>query len=207
MNNLPDIQPDQNTEASALAAEVTRRDFVRTSSSFAAAMTMLGGVPLIAQPQEKKEDAPAGSTVKCAVIGCNVWGREILNMLARFPKAEVIAVCDHYPAALRRAKEAAPEMLTKSGFMVGLGETQDELFQLMRDLRDHRCDIVTIGQYLRPSKDHLPIDRYYDPSEYQAFRDYGRELGFHHVEAGPLVRSSYHARDVGDAPLREVSRG
>jgi lipoyl synthase len=99
---------------------------------------------------------------------------------------------------IRRAKDAAPDMLTKSGFMVGLGETQDELFQLMRDLRDHRCDIVTIGQYLRPSADHLPIDRYYDPSEYQAFRDYGGALGFHHVEAGPLVRSSYHARNASE---------
>ncbi len=101
---------------------------------------------------------------------------------------------------IRRAKAAAPDMLTKSGFMVGLGETQDELFQLMRDLRAHDCDIITIGQYLRPSPNHLPIDRYYDPAEYQAFRDYGRDLGFHHVEAGPLVRSSYHARDVGAAP-------
>ena len=106
---------------------------------------------------------------------------------------------------IRRAKEAAPEMLTKSGFMVGLGETQDELFQLMRDLRDHRCDVVTIGQYLRPSPDHLPIDRYYDPSEYQAFREYGRTLGFHHIEAGPLVRSSYHARDVTAAPGADAS--
>jgi lipoic acid synthetase len=94
---------------------------------------------------------------------------------------------------IRRAKEMAPEMLTKSGFMVGLGETRDELFTVMRDLRDHGCDIVTIGQYLRPSKQHLPVERYYDPSEYQAFRDFGAELGFTHVEAGPLVRSSYHA--------------
>ena len=94
---------------------------------------------------------------------------------------------------IRRAKELAPDMLTKSGFMVGLGETRDELFAVMRDLRAHGCDIVTIGQYLRPSKQHLPVERYYDPSEYQAFRDYGAELGFTHVEAGPLVRSSYHA--------------
>jgi lipoic acid synthetase len=94
---------------------------------------------------------------------------------------------------IRRAKEMAPDMLTKSGFMVGLGETRDELFAVMRDLREHGCDIVTIGQYLRPSTNHLPVDRYYDPGEYQAFRDYGAELGFTHIEAGPLVRSSYHA--------------
>ncbi len=94
---------------------------------------------------------------------------------------------------LRRAKELAPEMLTKSGMMVGLGETPEEIFEVMRDLRAQGCDIVTIGQYLRPSQQHLPIDRYYDPSEYEQFRALGRELGFLHVEAGPLVRSSYHA--------------
>ena len=117
---------------------------------------------------------------------------------------------------IRRAKEAAPEMLTKSGFMVGLGETQDELFKVMRDLRAHSCDIVTIGQYLRPTMQHLPVERYYDPSEYQAFRDYGAKLGFTHVEAGPLVRSSYHAekqagieRAAGGEtiPLRDVRGG
>jgi lipoic acid synthetase len=120
---------------------------------------------------------------------------------------------------IRRVKDAAPEMLTKSGFMVGLGETPDELLAVMRDLREHGCDIVTIGQYLRPTADHLPIGRYYDPSEYEAFREYGRELGFTHVEAGPLVRSSYHAekqaaenrprmRDAHDTiPLEQVQRG
>jgi lipoic acid synthetase len=94
---------------------------------------------------------------------------------------------------IRRAKDAAPDMLTKSGFMVGLGETPDELFGVMRDLRDHGCDIVTIGQYLRPSAQHLPVERYYAPGEFEQFRVHGRELGFAHVEAGPLVRSSYHA--------------
>ncbi len=116
---------------------------------------------------------------------------------------------------IRRAKSLASDMLTKSGFMVGLGETQDELFQTMRDLRAHDCDIVTIGQYLQPTKQHLPVARFYDPGEYQAFRDFGRELGFLHVEAGPLVRSSYHAEtqsipspsDVVMIPLEQVHRG
>jgi lipoic acid synthetase len=106
---------------------------------------------------------------------------------------------------IRRAKALAPDMLTKSGFMVGLGETQDELFEVMRDLRAHDCDIVTIGQYLRPSLRHLPVDRYYDPSEYAAFVEYGRALGFTHVEAGPLVRSSYHAEKQSAARTRPVS--
>jgi lipoic acid synthetase len=116
---------------------------------------------------------------------------------------------------IARAKAQAPDMLTKSGFMVGLGETKGELFQTLRDLRDHRCDIVTIGQYLRPSMQHLPIDRYYDPSEYDEFVAYGREIGLRHVEAGPLVRSSYHAEKQAttDTPrfelieLRQVDRG
>jgi lipoic acid synthetase len=117
---------------------------------------------------------------------------------------------------IRRAKDAAPDRLTKSGFMVGLGETQAELFEVMRDLRAHGCDIVTIGQYLRPTLQHLPIDRYYDPDEYGAFRAFGRELGFTHVEAGPLVRSSYHAekqsagrtaRGTELTPLETIERG
>ncbi|HEY7801442.1 MAG TPA: hypothetical protein VIE40_02095, partial [Dehalococcoidia bacterium] len=92
---------------------------------------------------------------------------------------------------------------------VGLGETRDELFDVMRDLREHDCDIVTIGQYLRPTMQHLPVERYYDPAEYQAFRDYGAELGFTHVEAGPLVRSSYHAEKqagIDRTPAREIIR-
>ena len=114
---------------------------------------------------------------------------------------------------LRRAKDAAPDMLTKSGFMVGLGETPDELFQVLRDLRAQGVDIVTVGQYLRPTLQHLPIDRYYDPEEYEQFRAFGRELGFMHIEAGPLVRSSYHAEKQsmtaasGHIPLEQVKRG
>jgi lipoic acid synthetase len=101
---------------------------------------------------------------------------------------------------IQRAKALAPDMLTKSGFMVGLGETKDELFEVMRDLRAHACDIVTIGQYLRPSLQHLPVARYYEPAEYDEFVAYGREIGLMHVEAGPLVRSSYHAE-------KQVQRG
>jgi lipoic acid synthetase len=107
---------------------------------------------------------------------------------------------------IRRAKAMAPDVLAKSGFMVGLGETRDELFAIMRDLRANGCDIVTIGQYLRPSMQHLPVDRYYEPGEYETFRAFGRELGFHHVEAGPLVRSSYHA-EKQSLPLVEALDG
>ena len=94
---------------------------------------------------------------------------------------------------LRRAKELDPGMLTKSGIMCGLGEEWDELLPAMRDVRAQGVDILTLGQYLRPSSDHLPIARYYTPDEFAELRRLGREMGYRHVEAGPLVRSSYHA--------------
>ncbi len=94
---------------------------------------------------------------------------------------------------LRRAKELDPSLRTKSGMMVGLGETQDELFAVMAGLCAAGVDLVTIGQYLRPSARHLPVERYYPPEEFAPLVERGRALGFQHVEAGPLVRSSYHA--------------
>ncbi len=96
---------------------------------------------------------------------------------------------------LRRAKEMRPDGRTKSGLMVGVGETWDELLQTMRDLLAVGCDILTIGQYLRPSLTHLAIERYYTPDEFRALRDEARRLGFMHVQSGPLVRSSYHAHE------------
>jgi lipoyl synthase len=94
---------------------------------------------------------------------------------------------------LRRAKEMAPRTITKSGLMVGLGETKAELIQVMADLVDVRCGVLTVGQYLQPSRKHLPVDRYYRPEEFQKLAEAGRRLGLRHVEAGPLVRSSYRA--------------
>ncbi len=94
---------------------------------------------------------------------------------------------------LRHAKQMAPDRKTKSGLMVGLGEEWDELLRAMRDLAAEQVDILTIGQYLRPSADHLPVARYYTPDEFATLREAGLEMGFRHVESGPLVRSSYHA--------------
>ena len=96
-------------------------------------------------------------------------------------------------AVLRMAKEMNPAGLTKSGFMVGLGERWDEILQVMDDLRAVDVDILTIGQYLQPSKNHLPIQRYYHPDEFVELADEGRQRGFKWVESAPLVRSSYHA--------------
>ena len=97
---------------------------------------------------------------------------------------------------LSYAKTTRPAIPTKSGIMVGLGETMDETLAAMRDLRDHQVDILTVGQYLRPSEQHLPVARYVTPAEFDGIRHAGREMGFTHVESGPLVRSSYHAADV-----------
>jgi lipoic acid synthetase len=94
------------------------------------------------------------------------------------------------------AKQLAPQTPVKSGLMLGLGETAEEVLQVMRDLRAHGVDILTLGQYLRPSPKHLPIVRYVPPAEFDDFRREGYAMGFGHVEAGPLVRSSYHASDA-----------
>ena len=96
---------------------------------------------------------------------------------------------------LAYAKQIAPQTPTKSGLMLGLGETGDEALAVMRDLRAHHVDILTLGQYLRPSPRHLPIVRYVPPAEFDEFRRAGEAMGFGHVEAGPLVRSSYHAAE------------
>jgi lipoic acid synthetase len=102
---------------------------------------------------------------------------------------------------LRYAKELAPLSPVKSGLMLGLGENPDEVVQVLRDLRAHRVDIITLGQYLRPSPKHLPIVRYIAPEEFAEYRKIGAEIGFAHVEAGPLVRSSYHADESHTAAV------
>jgi lipoic acid synthetase len=94
---------------------------------------------------------------------------------------------------LKRYKARRPEVLTKSGLMVGLGETKEEILDVMRQMREHDIDMLTIGQYLQPSRDHLPVARYVDPAEFDQYTAAAKELGFTHAACGPLVRSSYHA--------------
>lgn len=94
---------------------------------------------------------------------------------------------------LERYKEIRPDVITKSGLMLGLGETFEEVQEVMRDLKAHNVDMVTLGQYLQPSRDHLKVERFVHPDEFEALRVYGEELGFRQVASGPLVRSSYHA--------------
>jgi lipoyl synthase len=94
---------------------------------------------------------------------------------------------------LKQFKARRPDVLTKSGLMVGLGETKEEIIETLRDMRAHNIDMLTIGQYLQPSKDHLPVRRYVDPAEFDEYTHIAKELGFTHAACGPLVRSSYHA--------------
>jgi lipoic acid synthetase len=108
---------------------------------------------------------------------------------------------------LAHAKRTAPAVPTKSGLMLGLGETNAEILQVMRDLRANRVDILTLGQYLRPSPKHLPIVRYAPPEEFAELRVAAREMGFGHVEAGPLVRSSYHASGLANGTKSISSHG
>lgn len=94
---------------------------------------------------------------------------------------------------LQKYKAQNPDVITKSGIMLGLGETFEEVQEVLRDLKAHDVDMVTLGQYLQPSKDHLKVDRFVHPDEFEALRVYGEELGFRQIASGPLVRSSYHA--------------
>jgi lipoic acid synthetase len=103
---------------------------------------------------------------------------------------------------LRRAKEFAPEIPAKTGMMLGLGETKEEVVSAMADLAAQGTDILTLGQYLQPTREHLPIVRYVHPDEFAEYKRIGERLGFKHVESGPLVRSSYHAFEQSESAIR-----
>ena len=106
---------------------------------------------------------------------------------------------------LRMVKELAPEMITKSGIMVGLGETVDELHRAFEDLRSVGCDVLTVGQYLQPTlTDHLPVEKYYHPDEFEALGTFARSIGFLSVASGPFVRSSYNAGEVFEESRRRL---
>ncbi len=122
-----------------------------------------------------------------------ILGHNVETVPRLFKKVQPQDRCEWARATLVNAKKLDPEVLTKSGIMVGLGETMEEIKATLRDLRDWGVDIVTIGQYLQPSRRHLPVERFYTPEEFEELKAYGYELGFKWVESGPLVRSSYRA--------------
>jgi len=107
---------------------------------------------------------------------------------------------------LSRVKEIDPAMTTKTGLMVGIGEETSELLEVFHDLAERKVDILTVGQYLAPSKDHLPVKRMYTPEEFAFLKEEALKMGFRHVESGPLVRSSYHAHEQAESTYK-VPRG
>jgi len=129
------------------------------------------------------------------VIGAKpeVYGHNIEAVRRIFVNVRSKGDYDKSLSLLQEAKSFNPEQKTKSGMMIGLGETKDEIVQTMKDLRDHDVDFLTIGQYLQPTQKHVPVEKYYKPDEFKEFKEVGYSLGFEHVESGPLVRSSYRA--------------
>ncbi len=123
----------------------------------------------------------------------NILNHNIETVRRLTPTVRAKATYERSLELLRRSKEFAPDIPTKSSIMVGLGETKAEILETMDDLRANHVDIVTVGQYLQPTKTHLVVDRYYHPDEFQELKEIALHKGFTHCEAGPLVRSSYHA--------------
>ena len=125
--------------------------------------------------------------------GPDTFNHNIETVRRVFPRIRATGDYDLSLVVLANAKLINPECVTKSGMMVGLGETFEEIIDTMKDLRRVNCDLMTIGQYLRPSLKHSPISKWYTPQEFEELKDEGENLGFKHIASGPLVRSSYHA--------------
>jgi lipoic acid synthetase len=165
-----------------------------------------GGAAIFAETIERAREARPGITIEvlipdfrgdAAALKIVTDARpDILNHNTEtiprlYPAVRPQAKYTRSLALLERAKESG--MVTKSGLMLGLGETAEEVLEVLSDLRAVSCDIVTMGQYLQPTKGHLPVDRYVRPEEFAMLKERGTAMGFRHVESGPLVRSSYHA--------------
>ena len=125
--------------------------------------------------------------------GPDIFGHNMETVPRLYPLVRPLADYPRSLRVLRSAKELLPAVTVKSGIMTGLGESKDEILAVMKDLLESGCRVLTIGQYLSPSRSHLPVSRYYTPDEFDELKTIGFELGFKWVEAGPLVRSSYHA--------------
>lgn len=129
----------------------------------------------------------------------DILNHNIETVRSLTPRVRARATYDRSLEFLRRAKEMQPTIPTKSSLMIGLGETLEEIYEVMDDLRANNVDIMTIGQYLQPTKKHLSVKKYYSPLEFGKLRKIAMEKGFSHCEAGPLVRSSYHADEQVNA--------
>lgn len=125
----------------------------------------------------------------------DVLGHNLETTRQLYRKVRPYGTYDQGLEVLRKIKEFDPTMPTKSNIILGFGETDEDVVEMMKDLRSVNCDLLTITQYLRPSKINLPVIKYYHPDEFEKFKEIGLSLGFKHIEAGPLVRTSYHAKE------------
>jgi len=150
------------------------------------------GIEVLIPDFKGDEDAlRAVIQAKPKVINHNI---ETLKRL--YPDLRPQAKYERTLTLLKRIKQMDQEIISKSGFMVGLGETLSEVEQLMADLRAHDCEMLTIGQYLQPSRNHYPVIEYVRPDTFKRYEEMGYDMGFKHVVSGPLVRSSYHADEA-----------
>jgi len=134
----------------------------------------------------------------------DIFNHNIETVRRLTPKVRAKATYDRTLEVLRRAKEYKPHIPTKSSLMLGHGETWEEIIQVMDDLRAVDCDIMTMGQYLQPTKKHLPVRKYWSPEEFASLKEEALKRGFKHVESGPLVRSSYHAHEQATSAEEKI---
>jgi len=127
--------------------------------------------------------------------GPDILGHNIETVPRLYPRVRPEADYQRSLLLLAESRRQKPSLITKSGLMLGMGETIDEVLQVLRDLREHDCQLLTLGQYLAPTTEHFPVQRYLTPDEFNQLAKTGRSLGFRHVESGPLVRSSFHAEE------------
>ena len=183
------MQPAPSAPAAAQPRPVAKRTPTRVAAAPATTIEIL-------TPDFLRKD---GALEKVVAAKPDVFNHNLETVERLQRPVRKRARYDRSLQVLARAKAMAGDLgnpvHTKSSIMVGLGESHDELLAAFRDLRAVDCDILTIGQYLRPSMEHLPLERYYTPEEFAALRREALAMGFRHVESGPLVRSSYHARD------------
>jgi lipoic acid synthetase len=136
-------------------------------------------------------------SLKAVLKECpEVLNHNIETISRLYPRVRPLADYKRSLNLLKRSKEDCPHIPTKSGFMLGLGETQEEVLELLRDLREVGCDFLTIGQYLQPRQDRLPVVRFIPPEEFEEYKRIGEEMGFRAVASGPFVRSSFHASEM-----------
>ena len=139
-------------------------------------------------------------SLKAVLKECpEVLNHNIETISRLYPRVRPLADYKRSLNLLKRSKEDCPHIPTKSGFMLGLGETQEEVLELLRDLREAGCDFLTIGQYLQPRQDRLPVVRFIPPEEFEEYKRIGEEMGFRAVASGPFVRSSFHASEMFEA--------